>query len=153
MELGRESWNKFLNFPFVLRIDTLRYPEAEDIEGGVMVHEQPKTPLFNNAWYNRVKFVAMILLPALGSLYFGLAQIWGLPEPEKVVGTITLVDTFLGILLQISTNTYNNSDVKYDGQVVIEEVPGQPKRLTLELNSDPNDLENKEQIVFKVSPK
>lgn len=62
--------------------------------------------LSNNA-YDILKWVAQILLPALGALYFGLASIWGLPYSEEVVGTITVVDAFLGALLGISTANYN----------------------------------------------
>lgn len=48
----------------------------------------------------------MYLLPALGTLYFALAGIWGLPYGEQIVGTITAVDTFLGVVLGISTAQY-----------------------------------------------
>ena len=41
-----------------------------------------------------------------GALYFGLAKIWKLPYPEEIVGTITVIDTFLGCLLGISTMNY-----------------------------------------------
>lgn len=56
--------------------------------------------------YDVLKFVAQILLPALGTLYFALASIWGLPYAEQVVGTITAIDTFLGVILGISSNKY-----------------------------------------------
>ena len=42
-----------------------------------------------------------------GTLYFALAGIWGLPCAEEIVGTITAVDTFLGVILGISTHNYN----------------------------------------------
>ena len=61
----------------------------------------------SNAWYDRLKFLAQILLPALGTLYFALAGIWGFPYGEQIVGTITAIDTFLGALLGISTYQYN----------------------------------------------
>ena len=51
-----------------------------------MANETPINPLLSNAWYNRIKFVAMVLLPAVGTLYFALALIWGLPKPKKIVG-------------------------------------------------------------------
>lgn len=57
--------------------------------------------------YNTLKWVAQILLPALGTLYFALAGIWGFPYGEQIVGTITAVDTFLGVCLGISTAQYN----------------------------------------------
>ena len=61
----------------------------------------------SNKVYDILKFIAQILLPALGTLYFALASIWGLPYGEQIVGTITAVDAFLGALLGISTRKYN----------------------------------------------
>jgi len=62
--------------------------------------------LSNNA-YDILKWIAQILLPALGTLYFALSKIWGLPWSTEVVGTIAAVDTFLGALLGISSAEYN----------------------------------------------
>ena len=56
--------------------------------------------------YDVLKWIAQYLLPALGTLYFALASIWGLPFGEQIVGTIVAIDTFLGVLLGISSNTY-----------------------------------------------
>lgn len=61
-----------------------------------------------------LKWIAMILLPAIGTLYFALASIWGLPYGEQIVGTITAIDAFLGALLQISTNKYNAGQGFYE---------------------------------------
>lgn len=61
----------------------------------------------NNKVYDILKWIAQMLLPALGTLYFALAGIWGLPFGEEIVGTITAVDTFLGIILGISSINYN----------------------------------------------
>lgn len=61
----------------------------------------------SNKLYNVLKWIAMLFLPALGTLYFALAGIWGLPYGEQIVGTITAIDTFLGVILGISTAQYN----------------------------------------------
>lgn len=63
----------------------------------------------SNKLYDILKFIAQIVLPALGTLYFSLATKWGLPYAEQIVGTITVVDTFLGTILGISTIKYNKS--------------------------------------------
>lgn len=63
----------------------------------------------SNKTYNILKYIAQIVLPALGALYFGLAKIWGLPYGTEIVGTIAVVDTFLGTLLGLSTMNYNKS--------------------------------------------
>lgn len=60
----------------------------------------------SNKVYDVLKYIAQIVLPALGTLYFALAGIWNLPYGEQIVGTITAVDTFLGVVLQISSNRY-----------------------------------------------
>ena len=65
---------------------------------------------FSNKTYDFLKWSAQYLLPAAGTLYFALAGIWGFPYGEQVVGTITAVDTFLGVILGISTIQYNKSD-------------------------------------------
>ncbi len=65
--------------------------------------------MLSNKAYDVLKFIAQIVLPALGTLYFALATIWGFPYGEEIVGTITAVDAFLGALLGISTVQYNNN--------------------------------------------
>lgn len=64
----------------------------------------------SNRVYDILKWVAMYLLPAAGTLYFALAGIWGLPYGEQIVGTITAIDTFLGVLLGISNSQYKKAE-------------------------------------------
>ena len=63
----------------------------------------------SNNCYDVLKWIAQILLPAAGALYFALAKIWGLPYATEVVGTISAVDAFLGALLGISSSQYNKT--------------------------------------------
>lgn len=62
--------------------------------------------MMSNKVYDILKYIAQIVLPALATLYFAIAQIWGLPYGEQIVGTITAVDAFLGAILRISTIQY-----------------------------------------------
>lgn len=64
----------------------------------------------SNKVYDILKFIAQILLPAIGTLYFALARIWDFPFAEEIVGTIAAIDTFLGAILQISANQYNKEN-------------------------------------------
>ena len=57
--------------------------------------------------FDNLKWIAQILLPALGTLYFALSQIWNFPYAHEVVGTLTALDCFLGTLLGIATSSYN----------------------------------------------
>ncbi len=61
----------------------------------------------SNKTYDTLKWIAQFFLPALGTLYFALAGIWALPYGEQVVGTITAIDTFIGVTLGISSANYN----------------------------------------------
>lgn len=61
----------------------------------------------SNKVYDVLKYIALIVLPAIGTLYFAIAGIWDLPYGEQIVGTITAIDTFLGALLGIASSKYN----------------------------------------------
>ena len=64
-----------------------------------------------NKVYDILKYLTIIVLPAVGALYTGLAQIWELPYAAQIPATITVICTFLGAILCISTAQYNNGDV------------------------------------------
>ena len=72
---------------------------------GLMIQKGWK--VMSNKLYDILKWIAMYLLPALGTLYFTLSGIWGFPYGEQIVGTITALDTFLGVILGISKTSYN----------------------------------------------
>ena len=61
----------------------------------------------SNNTYDILKYIALIVLPAVATLYFALSQIWGLPYGEEIVGTITAVDTFLGALIKRASDVYH----------------------------------------------
>ena len=61
----------------------------------------------SNRVYDVLKWITMVCLPAIGTLYFALASIWGFPYAEQIVGTITAICTCLGVLLGISSAQYN----------------------------------------------
>lgn len=63
-------------------------------------------PLANRV-YDVLKWLVVIVLPAVGSLYTGLSQIWQLPYASEIPATIMVICTFLGAVLCISTAQYN----------------------------------------------
>ena len=71
---------------------------------------------FDNHIYDILKFIAQVVLPALGTLYFSLASIWGFPFGEQIVGTISAIDLFLGALLGLSTMQYNKQKGAENGE-------------------------------------
>jgi len=101
--------------------------------------------------YDKLKFVAQVLLPALGTLYFTIAGIWGLPAAEQVVGTIVAVDAFLGVLLHLSSNVYTNHQARIQGGVIKIREVGDKQVFSLELDADPMIFEDKKEVVFRVN--
>ena len=69
--------------------------------------------MLSNKVYDVMKWIAMYLIPAIGTLYFALSGIWGFPYGEEIVGTLTAVDTVLGVILGISTAKYNKQSEEY----------------------------------------
>ncbi len=60
----------------------------------------------SNKVYDILKYITQIIIPAVATLYFALAGIWGFPYGEQIVGTLTAIDTFLGVCLGISSAQY-----------------------------------------------
>lgn len=60
----------------------------------------------SNKLFDTLRFLQTVLLPAVGTLYFALADIWGLPYAPQVVGTITALTAFLGAFVEYKRQTY-----------------------------------------------
>jgi hypothetical protein len=114
-----------------------------------MAESEPSATLFTNRLYDKLKFLALVLLPAVGTLYFGLAGIWGLPAAEKVIGSIGVLDTFLGVVLHLSnTNYYKNGD-NFAGTLHV--TTDSPPQVLAEFNGDPADLPGKHSVELNVN--
>lgn len=104
----------------------------------------------NDKLYNVLKWIAQMALPGLGTLYFALSTIWGLPYGEEIVGTITAVDAFLGVILGVSTASYNRNGK--DGTLQIDTTD--PGKDVYRLNLNTLDgIKDKSSITLKVDPK
>lgn len=114
-----------------------------------MKEENKEFIFLNQQQYQTAKFLTVVVLPAIGTLYFAIAQIWGLPSGEQVLGTILAIEAFLGVVLNISTATYNKSDEKYDGTLTTTETP-QKKIVAVETKLHPDDLAKKDEVLLKV---
>ena len=109
--------------------------------------------MFSNNVYDKLKFLAQIVLPALGTLYATVSGLYKWPNTEEVVGTVMAVDAFLGILLGLSTAGYNKSDERFDGEINVVEKPDGKTIMDMQLNKheDPNDLKNEKTVLFRVN--
>ena len=61
---------------------------------------------FSDKVYTYLKWITMIVLPALATAYVGLSAIWGWPYADEIAKTTAVVCTLLGALLGISTAQY-----------------------------------------------
>ena len=116
-----------------------------------MVQTTTQDHLISNGIYNKLKPVATTVLPAMAALYITLASLWELPNPDKVAASIAAVNAFLGVILGISTKSWNNSDAKYDGDLTFtgtDEDTGYPD-MQLLIKRDPNELAEKNTIRLK----
>lgn len=101
--------------------------------------------LFTNKTYDILKWITQYFLPALGTLYFALAGIWGFPYGEEVVGTIVAIDTFLGVILGISSATY-----KGDGILQVDTSDDTKDVYRFVVNEPLENLQGKDHILLKV---
>lgn len=110
-----------------------------------------KTPILSDSVYTTLKHTASILLPAAAALYIALAQLWNFSKVEEVAGSIAAVNTFLGALVALSTKSYNNSDAKYVGKMMVDD-SGDRTVVQLKLNDnvDARDVLNMPTVSFKV---
>lgn len=105
---------------------------------------------FGKKVYDGLKFLALVLLPAGGAFYFSLAGVWNLPNAEQVVGTVVTVDTFLGVILGISTRNYNNSDTRFAGDLNVAQTAEDGTYMSLGLNVPASVIAGKDSVLLKV---
>lgn len=75
----------------------------------------------SNKVYDILKFIAMIVLPAIATFYAKVAGIWGLPYGDQISQTIMAIDTLLGAILMISTASYKKGLLEEKPEVEVEE--------------------------------
>lgn len=62
--------------------------------------------MMSDKLYDVLTIIGRLILPALGTLYFALAKIWGLPLGEEIVGTLSAVTIFLNAVLKIKSDQF-----------------------------------------------
>lgn len=89
--------------------------------------------------YDRLNRVVRVLLPAAGTLYFTLSELWGFPHGKEVVGTITAIALFFGLVVHKAASNFKKAEKDVD--VLVPENPWP------EVKPDKNN-----RIVLKVDP-
>lgn len=108
--------------------------------------------VISNQKYDLLKHGIQLFIPALGTLYFALASIWGLPYANEVLGSLAAAGTFLGVIVTFLSRSWAGSDAEADGVIDVHEDETGKKIFTLNLNGDPQTLDQQSKVVFKVNP-
>lgn len=97
----------------LLGLSTVQYMKATQQNSAMMTATVPVPPTTEPMpWtlpektYDLLKWVAMIVLPSLGTLYLALATLWGFPYGQQIVSTVAALTTFLGIFLGVSSSNF-----------------------------------------------
>lgn len=108
--------------------------------------------MLGNKLYDVLKTLALVVFPALGTMYYALAAIWGLPAAEQVVATIVSIDTFLGVIIKLGDASYNASEGRYDGSLIVaSNEKGTGGVVNLDLKKDPDTLaSDQDEVTLKV---
>lgn len=108
----------------------------EELAAAVETSRQlPKTWLPSGV-YDTFKWATLIALPAASTLYAGLSVVWGWGFSGEVATSITVVCTFLGVILGLSKADYDAKDGGTNGTV---KLGGADAQLTLDQPADPGD--------------
>lgn len=108
----------------------------------------------SNGTYDLLKKVVTLGLPGLATLYTALSAAWGsdvFPNPEAVVSTLAALAVFGGVVISMTTKSWNNSEAKFDGALTttgVDPDTGHPS-LQLSITTDPNLLAGKDFIRLK----
>ena len=116
-----------------------------------LIPTKPKSVFrMSDSAYDFLSSLVKYILPALGTLYFTLAQIWGLPYGEQVVGTIVAVTTALGIMIGISKKNYDNEPYQFDGEIIVDTDADGNSDLTLAAGRPVDAMREKGVVIMNV---
>lgn len=63
-----------------------------------------------NKWYDILKWIAILFLPALATFIEVVFAVWKLPYAHEISTTITACAVFLGAILGLSSLKYKNDE-------------------------------------------
>ena len=89
--------------------------------------------MLSDGQFNFLRRLVELFLPALGAFYFAMAEIWGWPNPGEVVASIAALTTLLGVVLVVIRNNYQNAEIKYDGDLVVNHTDPEADTFSLAL--------------------
>ena len=111
--------------------------------------QRAKTPLVSDRVYKGLRRGVEYVMPAAITLYLAIASIWGLPYSDKIGASAAAFTVFLGVCVAATRKAYLESDVKYDGELVINE--GEDRDLySLEISKPIDAISGSDELVLRV---
>ena len=112
--------------------------------------EAVKQPILGKSAYDIAKDVTTIWIPALSALYAGSALILNLPYSVEVVGMGGLIAVFMGTILKISSNQFQNQPVAYNGALVVNMTDPMKENYSLQIDKPWDQLAELKEVRIKV---
>ena len=103
-----------------------------------------------NKVYDIIKWIVVIVIPAVITLYSTLGNIWGFPYVIEITGTLAAIDVFLGVIMKISGVSYNK---QLDGILYVDTVTDDETDKYLFEVDDLDNIASKDKITLKINNK
>ncbi len=101
--------------------------------------------------YDFLKYVALVILPAVAALVLGLGVTLHWSDATGVAGVITLVDTFLGAILGKSASNYKKQEPDVMGDLIVMQNPdGTPDGIRIVGTKENPVFVDKSQVILNV---
>lgn len=101
--------------------------------------------------YDFLKYVALVILPAVAALVLGLGVTLNWSAATVVAGVITLIDTFLGAILGKSASNFKQQEPMIFGDIVIQQEPdGRPVGMRIVGHHENFVFEDQSQVLLNV---
>lgn len=101
----------------------------------------------SNKTYDFLNALVRYILPAAGTLYFTLSELWGFPNSAEVVGTIAVVATFGGLIIALARNNWKEPT---DGTLLIDETDPTLNSFGFEGGKRLEEFDDKEVVKLQV---
>lgn len=106
--------------------------------------------ILSSGQFNFLRRMVELVLPALATFYFTIAQIFSLPGGEEVVASAAALATLLGVIIVWLRRGYEESDAKYDGEFVINEHDPMKDTYSLEVETPMFEVPKQSELRLKV---
>lgn len=129
--------------------DKVNDSSQETVSASTVAPSDMVQSLLSSKQYNILKWVVIIVLPAITTVYGTFSNIWGWPYGDQIVASFSAITLFLGIIIGVSTSSYNMSSAGPSGTLVVDRTDANTQTY-LAFNQDPKAIADGSQITLNV---